>query len=437
MSDDRRFWFKKTVLNLLEHGLTRGADALTSLILIAFLQPELFGRLAAAQAWVAPFLLFFLAPETVLYRDFSEWKKQPASQRAARLRVFREFAWLKLVLAGLVSAAMATLLPESAGLGPSAGDRCASLSWAFLLVLIPQVAGPDREYLRLDLRLRELNLLTLVQKGVLLIGVIGVSVGFPGSVWHLVGVAGACLMVTAFLAARWNLQLMGGDRSRTRLSLAERRGIIRDAVASFGLPQHGIGILVGWTQTMDLFILSSVGTDPRVLGLYGAVLKLGNFASAIPVALANGFSIRIAQGVESIEGRWLNRRSALLVASTLGLGLALWGVSPWLLGLLSRGRWTLQEIAQMREWLGWILAGVSLYAGTLLWTSWLSVRSSVTRLLLEVFLPWAGLSVLTYSACFRLGGIRAVAQGNVLVGACLFGLLQFFRRQRTKAAGRA
>src|SRR5678815_365306 len=104
-----RAWFRHGFWNTLEQSLTRGADALTSLVLIWALRPETFSELVIAQAWVAPTLLVFLTPESVVYRDFAQWQRQGPDHVAARVRALRIFSWWKIGAAVLASAALAPL----------------------------------------------------------------------------------------------------------------------------------------------------------------------------------------------------------------------------------------------------------------------------------------------------------------------------------------
>jgi O-antigen/teichoic acid export membrane protein len=166
-------WFKHGFLNTLEHGLTRVADAATSLVLLWVLSPELFSSLALAQAMVAPALLFFISPETVLYRDFAKWREEGTNAVAARLHAFGRFAVGKGQFAFVLALVLAFVPTAATYL-----DCLCALIWAFALALAPQLSGPEREFLRLSLRLKTLNLISLTQKCFLLGGTVGVVLIF-------------------------------------------------------------------------------------------------------------------------------------------------------------------------------------------------------------------------------------------------------------------
>ncbi|RYZ87968.1 MAG: hypothetical protein EOP06_11775, partial [Proteobacteria bacterium] len=146
-------WLKHGLLNTFEQGFTRASDAIFSLALVAVFPPEEFSKLALAQAAVAPLLLFFIAPEAVMYKDFGAWNARGIGYTAANLRGFRIVGWWKAGLAILISAIVASF-------GSNQSIRFFSMIWAFSLVLMPQIAGPDREYLRLSLNLKQLNFVT-------------------------------------------------------------------------------------------------------------------------------------------------------------------------------------------------------------------------------------------------------------------------------------
>ncbi|HAR44452.1 MAG TPA: hypothetical protein DCS07_17780, partial [Bdellovibrionales bacterium] len=110
----RSQWWKHGFLNLLEHGITRAGDALASLLLIWVLAPEVFARLALAQAWIAPLLFFFVAPEVVLYREYASWRAEGRQVFGKRLYALRIFGYWKIPAAILLSLAISLLMPATA-----------------------------------------------------------------------------------------------------------------------------------------------------------------------------------------------------------------------------------------------------------------------------------------------------------------------------------
>src|SRR5690606_10594824 len=83
-----------------------------------------------------------------------------------RIRAFRRFAWAKGILALFLAAGVAYFVPSPEGTFFGFFDRFSALVLAFSLPLLPQISGPDREYLRLSLDLRVLNAITLFQRAI-------------------------------------------------------------------------------------------------------------------------------------------------------------------------------------------------------------------------------------------------------------------------------
>lgn len=420
----RSAWLKHSFWNVLEHGLTRVADAATSLVLLWVLSPEIFSKLALAQAVVAPLLLLFVAPEWVLYRDFAKWCEKGHSEAASRLYALRLFAWGKGQLALVLSAGIAAL-------GDDWRVRFFSMVWAFSLSLAPQISGPDREYMRLNLQLSELNANTLYQKASLLGGTVLVSLLFPGRVDALAVVAVFSTLTTALLARHAVLKgfrALGVSESAIR----GREGpgvvtVLSESLLGFSLWQHLNGVVIGWVQTMDLFFLGVFRFPARELGLYAAVLKVANFAIAVPLALANTFGIWIgrrsaAEGVGQ-ERAHLLRLSALLLLGVVTQGLILYFLAPWIFGKLSHGRWLVAEQTQMLSWMKWILTGSSLFAAAWPVAYWLIVRSDIRKLCTRFYLPWGAISVGIYVGMIHWKGFNGAAIANVFVSMVYLGLL--------------
>lgn len=424
-------WFKHGVLNTLEHVLVRGADALSTLVLLWTLQPELFSKLAIAQAWAAPLLLLFISPETVLYRDYAKWKAQGVSAVASRLRAFRLFAWGKFLFAIIVCAACAGLSRGIPSIGETFLDRFYALTWGLGLFLVGHLSGPDREFLRLDLRLADLNAVTLLQKAVFLIGIIAVSYFFPGTIAPLVLVLLLVALITAWAAQRRSSRALRVQTGRTGEAQAPTavKTVLWESLSSFSLWQHGNGVLLGWIQTMDLFFIGWLLTAERSAGLYAAVLKLANFTLFLPMALSNLFMIWVGrrahagQGNEGREPVELMKLSGWLLGFNVAQALVLILGSSWFFGILSHGRWSQDEIEQMSRWLIFVLGGAVIQGTAFLWFSWLLIRAKVQELFAVVYLPWALVSLILYGYAVHYGGIDWAARSNVAVSLAYLVLL--------------
>jgi hypothetical protein len=411
-----RSWFRHGILNTLEHVVTRAADAATTLVLLWVLSPEVFSKLALAQALVAPLLVFFIAPETVIYRDFHQWKTGGVNEIASRLHAFRTFAWGKAQLALVLSLLLA--IPSS-----DFKTRFFSLLWAFSLALGPQISGPDREFLRVDLRLGELNLISLYQKVSLLAGTVFVAVVMHARIDALAIVAAVSALTTAVLA-----------RSRVKLALGNATiasgstlHIIRESIQSFSIWQHLSGVVLSWVQTMDLFYLGMFRYPARTVGLYAASLKLANFSFALPLAMTNLFSIWVVRRAQEPghqrELSELRKLSGALFGGTLIQALVLAILSPFLFRFISHGRWEATEQATMIIWFKWILSGGVLFCSSFLISSWLAARASVAKLLTQVYLPWLVFAAALYAGAASLRSVHALAIANLPVAVIYVFLL--------------
>lgn len=447
-------WFKHGFLNTLEQGITRVADGLTTLFLIWFLSPELFSKLAMAQAMTAPLLLFFVAPETVLYRDFSIWKKAGPSSLASRLHVFRAFGYGKGQLAVVISLITGALLS-----GQSYWEWVFSLIWAFSLALAPQIAGPDREFLRLSLQLEALNLISLYQKLVLFVGTVGAlqfighfaphfNTAAIGQGSHLIqlaslaGIAAFSAVSTAVFARAKAIQYLRKEGA-TETSLKGRDGpgmflTLTETLKDFSIWQHLQGVILNWVQTMDLFCLGLFHFPARQIGLYASVLKLVNFSNFAPLALTNVFGIWIGRKLpekgHAGERAQLKRLSFFLFLGVSFQGLIFMGLGPYLIDLLSHGRWAQSEEAQMVQWFNWVLLGNVILTSTYLLSHWALVRSQVLRAFTHVYLPWGVLTLGAYSLVAYLSAQNPLWVARMNGGvALLFCLLLFFFYRRLSA----
>jgi hypothetical protein len=427
-------WLKNGLLNIYEQSFTRVADAVFSLALVATFPPAEFSKLALAQAAVAPLLVLFISPDSIMYREFSTWREKGHYFVMANLRGFRFIAWGK-ALAAVVVASLVALRGEDYWISFSA------LIWAFALALMPQIAGPDREFLRLNLKLGELNLLTLFQKSFMLTGLFVVVQFFDKSIPLL-----AALSAVAVVSNSW-LAKLSADRflhsqGAGKAGLAAQNGpsvkhLLIDSVKRYSFWNHVSGIILLWVQTMDLFFLGLMKFPATDVGLYAFVLKISNMALTMPTAIASNFLLWLGRRTSSREGmedEWLRQRK---FSSILAIGVALtcWAIAylaPSLLTLLARGRWSGTDQAVMATWMRQILAGAFFYASALPLAMWLQVRAPSFDLFKRVYLPWLMFSAAAYYGGISRWGFTGAAKMNIFVGiayAVLLGL--FVYRLRT------
>lgn len=418
-------WVRHGFLNTFEHIFTRFADAFISLLLLWGLSPESFSRLAIAQAWVAPMLLFFVAPETVLYRDFSKLKALGVDEFSARLRAFRLFSWGKLQFSLVLCIIGAFLLK-----GPNGFFQtfCVFV-WAFSLSLAPQLSGPDKEFLRLDLKLHSLNIVSLYQKISLLIGIIITVFLFPTRFEFLALSGVFSLLSTAWIAyfyAKKALLEMGLESQVASYSKESRVvEILSETLTSFSIWNHLYGVVLNWVQTLDIFVLGVLQFPARQIGFYAAVIKFSNFLLAIPMALTNLFGVWIGrQSVDNAnlntERKNLTKFSFILFLFSLIQAIVFILISPIVINWLSHNRWSIVEQQQMQVWLRWVIGGVVFLGSSFLFSQWLILRTNVRSVVMRVALPWLTCSMVLYFAAAFFGDISWVAIANVGVGFLFF-----------------
>lgn len=421
-------WVSHGIWNTAEHALTRGGDTALTLLLIWLLQVEVFSRLVMAQAVAAPLLVLFVSPSWALYHGFARWKKAGAEELGFRVQSLRRLGeaqgQLAIVLAALGAFALDPQLPWT--------DRWAAMIWALAIAAGPFVVATDRELLRLELAFRPLCLLTFLQKGILLLGTIAVSAAFPGQMWPLAGVAVAALAVSAVIArygaAKWVRGPRGVSPQAWVRSWLE---IFRE----FSFWNHLSGLILTWLQTMDVFFLGLGGTGARVLGLYGVGLKIANFAMALPQAMGSLLLVWTGRDLATDvrqEGWRVGKAAFGLGAFVLVQNGVLVALAPWILQLMSKGRWSAEEQASMLGWIYWILPGVWCMAVGYLLYIWLQLRASAREVLMRVYAPSLVIGAAGYGASAWRAGADGAARANLWVGVAVLVLLglEFVRVQR-------
>ena len=423
-------WLSNGIWNTAEHASTRILDAVATLVLLWSVPTEKFSHLAIAQAWVAPALLLFIAPETILYRDFAKWQIEGKGVLLTRIRALRRFAWGK-VLAGVV---LSLGIAAVSGSDDLFFDRFFALIWAFSLPLAPQIAGPDRELLRIALHLRELNFVTFFQRA-LYLGLLLFAIRFFDSSMASLAVAASTAVLLSATFSRFLVERSFRGTRAVKSPTDSFRNVISNSLIGFSLWNHIAGIVIGWMQTMDLFFLGIFRFSAIEIGLYSTVLKLSNFALAAPFAFSNLYAVRLGrvppEEVDSNripEKRKMWKVSGVLVLFSMVQALLFRLLFPALLTGLSRGRWSEVQIVRMLGWLNWILPACALFGSLLLWTAWLNVRTSIRLLVLRAYVPWGIFALGSYAWCTSRYGPEGAARANLLVVALLVPLLVYATR---------
>jgi hypothetical protein len=416
-------------LNTFEYGVVRASDALSSLLLIWALPVESFSKLALAQAATAPALFLFISPESVFYRHFARWKAEGPDALFGRLGAFRRFAWGKIQLAVLLAAGFAWI---RGGQEPVL-ERFWTLLWAFAVTLGPHASNPDREFLRLELRFKAINALTMYQKLSLLAGTVAVALLAPARLDLLAGAAVFSTLSASWLAralAVRALKRMGAD-GRIRVDVVP---LIAASVREFSIWHHLVGAITNWIQSMDVFFLGLFRFPAAQVGLYAAALKVANLVQAPPTALASLYAVWLGRRVPDAANLHDERRR--LPAATFGLalaaaafGVAVCTLAPWLFQLLSRGRWSESGIRDALRWVRWIAGGGVLLSTALLPYTWITYRDRIEAYLKCVQLSWLALSLAVYGVAVWTWGFEGAAVSNVVVAAASLVLIVLFLRR--------
>jgi hypothetical protein len=411
-----KIWFKRGILNTFEQGFTRAADGLFSIALITFFSPENFYTLAMAQASVAPMLLFFVAPEAIMYREFGHWEREGYQFTKHQLSAFRSAGWAKAVLAICLSC-LALLKANPA-------DSFFAMIWAFYLALMPQIAGPDREFLRLSLKLKTLNSITFFQKTLMLLGLLLTVYFFNNSIKALAIFTVIVTLLNTLLCKIAVDRFLATSSAKIDLPGINQAGkitVLRLALRNYSFWNHLSGIALGWVQTMDLFMLGLLGLPQATTGLYAVILKVSNLAISLPTAAANSFQLWLGRRISSIEGtkeEWEKQKifSAALAVIVALTCTAIYLLAPVFLSMIAKGRWDAAEQVTMIHWLGWMLIGSFFLSISISFVFWIQLRVSTLQLFIQVYLPWMLISLLGYFLSARILGFEGTAKFNVAVG---------------------
>jgi O-antigen/teichoic acid export membrane protein len=356
-------------------------------------------------------MFFLISPSNILYREFAKWKGEGRRSIVARLFALRLYGGLAFCVAlslSLVALGVFGFLEKLWSV---------LLGWSLLLGIF--LAGADREYLRLALKMRALITVTLVQKLVIL-GLIA-SYAFTGTSLSVKAVACSALLsqgLAALIAYLFTQKALSDTPEVGSVRIPRVRETLQSGFVEFAFWNHCAGVVTSWAQTMDLFFLGILGLPTHLVGLYAVALKLGNFVMAVPNALSNLFAVWVSRksgqnSRETREGVWLMRSAVFTAALTALMGALVIGASPWIFELFSRGRWSGSDQLMMRQWLVWIVVGLVISAGSGVLMGWATLRKSMKELLLQVYLPYLILSLGLYAWAVQHSGLVGAAAGNV------------------------
>lgn len=380
----RRIWTKQVFLTLFEHGAIRVFDALNTFVLIRVLSAESYGLFSVYQSWAALLFLFLPSLESALYREYGALRREGRLKR--ELAAYRRFNLFKLAGAIVMVFALAWI-PREGSAPFSYGQKLGLLSFALALPFAQALYGLYREPLRFELKQFLVAMLSASQRVALLATMLICSVVAPGNIAVLTLTALVIYVVFGFVWAAFANRHFGVPYSG-KVRMAHLWEILGGTV----LWLHINGVLTGFIQAIDTFMLGLARTDLAELGRYGISLKGANFFQILPVALVNSFGVYL--GRHQGEKTWKDesRTVLLFTAAFVGLGAALYFggylVAEPLLSFLAKGKLDEESLARCVQYFRWQLFGIILLTVTYPLSTWLGARVSVKRIFIEVFLPW-------------------------------------------------
>lgn len=420
-------WVQHGAWNTLENGVTRLCDLMITVILLRMLPTETFSGLAFASAAAAPLLVLFVSPPLVLYRYYADWKMAGATELARRLAVLRAFGRGLGVLALGLSLIAALVFPSSLGLY----DRFFAYLWAFSLLTGAHIAGGDREFLRLELRWLALNGIVLLQKALVLFAALAVGYMAPGRIDLLALTALGSMIVSSALAYAQTRAILrdSGAVFGPGIGVGGTWSMIKGFMLDFSLWNHLTGVVLNWTQSMDVFFLGLFQVPALTLGLYSVALKIANASLAIPNSVANFYSVWVGRRPSPSlnEGREVIKLAILLALTTAALSAVLIYYLPPIVDWLSRGRWNEESQAQVIHWTKFLLAGVVIYSAALLPNAWLMLRGKVRLVFWRISFPWLLGAIVIYVSAVSNGGAEWAAMANLPAYGILVVLIAFWR----------
>ncbi len=418
----RRIWIKIASWTFVDLIGTRLLDAGITFLVIRSLPTESFSGVALAQALITPWLILFVPPAAIIYRDYRIWKAEGAETLAWKLSVLRTYGFVAWLLATTFGSAIFLVIWRQA--------EISHLIWAWTLTLGIYISGADREFLRLELAPKRVVFITFVQKSLVLLG-FGSALLFAPE--HLMPILATSIIFSYgvySLALRSWAQSACGMRA-PKVPLRESILSLTTQMREYLIWNHAGGVLFGWIQSMDLFMAGLFGLPAIDTGLYAVAVKFANFVSIVPNALTNTFSVWLSR--EDQSGRHTLVRVTLTILCTGAItALAIIMLAPYALEWVGNDRWSSAEKEQILAWMGSLcIGGVLLSAGTG-FMLWQSIKGNVKKTLFSIHLPAAVIAAITYTIALKAGGLTAAAHASAIVGAAFLGLGLFSTRGETK-----
>lgn len=414
-------WIKKGILNTLELGLTRAFDALIIFALIKILPKPTWSKLIVAQAICLPLLFFFISPSGALYRHFVAWKEEGTKSLLARLKSLRLYGMALGGLAVVFSFGLAHFYPKATADSDFVVDFYAYL-WAFTLYTGMHWSGADREFLRLELQLKTLNLLTLMQKVLLFVGSLACGLVFPERVdylcyWAVFSWVFSSLVTTSITRKTITVHALAMPEMKT-VTPTHGETLVH-CFKGFSIWFHLNGIILSWIQGLHLNVLAWMRYPESIMGIFGVAVKLANLTTVLPSALGNWFQVYLGREKRSEdETSALFKRSFQLFAVSIFQGAVIYLLAPYLLQILGSRQdalnaWTEKEYEVCLNWTAGLVITLMILNGSWLFYFWVNQRGNVKRLLFQVFIPWLLIAGFIYCLSAKISGPDAVAFAGI------------------------
>jgi len=263
----------------------------------------------------------------------------------------RDFA---LILIGIVAAAVTivALVAGSAVFPGSTAALAAALAAGLVGYVLVAVLGGVLYGLQLWSAIAWLTIIDAACRAVLVI--IAFAAGWPAE-W--VATAVSVPFGLAFLAVwlRMRRSVVGAFRLDVRLGrlLANTGGTVLAATA-MGVMMNGMPLLLG---------LTGGGTDPTVLAGLILTITLTRAPLVVPLLALQSYLISIFRDAGRAVMRWILFVLALALVAVALLAAIAWFVGPWLIGLVSRGQYSVSPAMMATITVGAGLVGMMCVTG--------------------------------------------------------------------------
>ncbi len=397
--------------SLAEHGLIRLLDGIVTIVLIRILAPSAFGMFSVYQSWVS-FLIFFLPYlELVLAREYGAFKKDGSLKRI--YGVFSKYNLLKLILA-LFFILFAATLPQNIPYS----ERVMLFIIAAALPLSQSYYGFLQAPLRFEMKQEVVTLISTMQRLVLLLALYLANLFAHGNVQILVTSA---LLVYLLFAIVWK-KASQVVLVPEKIHWNESFGLMKKFLFGTVIWIHINGVITGIVQTLDIYCLNLAKISMDEIGRYSIALKTANFFQILPIGLISTLGVYLGKmkNQNDIEKELELVQKLTLIFMALCFGLAYFGemIADPLLYFIGKGKVTVVNIAQTREYFIWQLRGFMILASLYPLSTFLGARASLKELTGIVFVPWLFLSFWIYFFASKIDPV-STARMNTLVYSTL------------------